>query len=231
MRREAAQGVFSRRRLFQWLRFLSHRFPVWLHRRRIGLIEFHNRIIRFGIRILTSAERKSITRENRSSPCRIPPWFFWEHDTSGSMMLNGFKEFILRGNVIDLAVAVVIGAAFTSIVTSIVEGVINPAIGALFNASDLAEAFPLSIPTVSGGEAIISFGAVLAAVINFLLVALVVYFALIVPVNVLKRHAESRKNAGRVVVQEPILTEIDLLVEIRDLLAKPAIETGKHTDS
>lgn len=146
-------------------------------------------------------------------------------------MRNGFKEFILRGNVIDLAVAVVIGAAFTSIVTSIVEGVINPAIGALFDASDLAKAFPLAVPTISGGEAIISFGAVLAAVINFLLVALVVYFALIVPVNVLKRRAEARKNAGRAVVQEPILTEIDLLVEIRDLLAKPAIETGKHADS
>lgn len=146
-------------------------------------------------------------------------------------MLNGFKEFILRGNVIDLAVAVVIGAAFTSIVNSIVQGVINPAIGALFDASDLAEALPLAIPTVSGGNAIISFGAVLAAVINFLLVALVVYFALIVPVNVLKRRAAARKNAGQVVVQEPIITEIDLLVEIRDLLAKPAIETGKHADS
>ncbi|MBC7591529.1 MAG: MscL family protein, partial [Salinibacterium sp.] len=61
-------------------------------------------------------------------------------------MLKGFKEFVLRGNVIDLAVAVVIGAAFTGIVTSIVTGVINPAIGALFNAADLAEAFPLTIP-------------------------------------------------------------------------------------
>ena len=146
-------------------------------------------------------------------------------------MLNGFKEFILRGNVIDLAVAVVIGAAFTSIVTSIVTGVINPTIGALFNASDLAKAFPLPIPTVSGGEAIIYFGAVLAAVINFLLVALVVYFALIVPVNVIKKRASARKNAGQAVVQEPIITEIDLLIEIRDLLAKPAIDTGKHTDS
>ncbi|WP_199281876.1 large conductance mechanosensitive channel protein MscL [Salinibacterium sp. CAN_S4] len=146
-------------------------------------------------------------------------------------MLNGFKEFILRGNVIDLAVAVVIGAAFTAIVTSIVDGVINPAIGALFNAADLAEAFPVPIPTVSGGEAVIYFGAVLAAVINFLLVALVVYFALIVPVNILKKRAEARKQAGGEVVQEPVKTEIDLLVEIRDLLANPVVETGKHTDA
>lgn len=146
-------------------------------------------------------------------------------------MLNGFKEFILRGNVIDLAVAVVIGAAFTGIVTSIVTGVINPAIGALFNAADLAEAFPVVIPTVSGEEAILYFGAVLAAVLNFLLVALVVYFALIVPVNILKKRAEARKQAGGVVVQEPVITEIDLLVEIRDLLAKPTVESGKHTDA
>ena len=145
-------------------------------------------------------------------------------------MLKGFKEFILRGNVIDLAVAVVIGAAFTGIVTSIVTGVINPAIGALFNAADLAEAFPLTIPTVSGGEATLFFGAVIAAVINFLIVALVVYFALIVPVNVLKKHAEARKAAGEIVVEEPIITEIDLLVEIRDLLAKPTVDSGKHSE-
>lgn len=146
-------------------------------------------------------------------------------------MLNGFKEFILRGNVIDLAVAVVIGAAFTAIVTSIVEGVINPAIGALFDAKDLAKAFPVDIPTVSGDAATIYFGAVLAAVLNFLLVALVVYFALIVPVNVLKKRAEDRKNAGGKVVQEPVATEIDLLSEIRDLLAGPAVGPGKRTDA
>lgn len=144
-------------------------------------------------------------------------------------MLNGFKEFILRGNVIDLAVAVVIGAAFTGIVTSIVTGVINPAIGALFDAADLAKAFPLDIPTMSGDKATLYFGAVLAAVLNFLLVALVVYFALIVPVNILKKRAEARKQAGGAVVQEPVITEIDLLVEIRDLLAQPTVEGGKRT--
>ncbi|MBC7590138.1 MAG: MscL family protein, partial [Salinibacterium sp.] len=131
---------------------------------------------------------------------------------------------------IDLAVAVVIGAAFTGIVTSIVTGVINPAIGALFNAADLAEAFPLTIPTVSGDKAILFFGAVIAAVINFLIVALVVYFALIVPVNVLKKRAEARKAVGEIVVEEPIITEIDLLVEIRDLLAKPTVDGGKHSE-
>lgn len=135
-------------------------------------------------------------------------------------MLNGFKEFILRGNVIDLAVAVVIGAAFTGIVTAIVGSVINPAIGALFNAADLAEAFPVEIPTVSGDVAVLYFGAVLAAIINFLLVALVVYFALIVPVNYLKAQAAKKKAAGEEVVEEPVISEVDLLTEIRDLLAK-----------
>ena len=84
--------------------------------------------------------------------------------------MKGFKEFILRGNVIDLAVAVVIGAAFTAIVTAIVTSVFNPLIGALFDASTLAEALPVTIPTASGGEATIFFGAVIAAVINFLIV-------------------------------------------------------------
>lgn len=91
-------------------------------------------------------------------------------------MLKGFREFILRGNVIDLAVAVVIGAAFTGVVTAIVTAVINPAIGALFNAATLAEALPVVIPTVSGGEATMFFGAVIGAVLNFLIVAAVVYF-------------------------------------------------------
>ena len=78
-------------------------------------------------------------------------------------MLKGFKEFILRGNVIDLAVAVVIGAAFMGIVTAIVGSVLNPALGALFNAEDLAKALPVNIPTVSGGTATMYFGAVIAA--------------------------------------------------------------------
>ena len=72
-------------------------------------------------------------------------------------MLKGFKEFILRGNVIELAVAVVIGAAFTAIVTSIVESLINPAIGALFNAESLAQSLVVVIPTTTGGEAKIIF--------------------------------------------------------------------------
>src|SRR5688572_27431171 len=98
-------------------------------------------------------------------------------------MLKGFREFVLRGNVIDLAVAVVIGAAFTAVINSIVTAVINPAIGALFNAEDLATALPVDIPTVSGGTATMYFGAVIAALLQFLIVAAVVYFALVLPIN------------------------------------------------
>jgi large conductance mechanosensitive channel len=135
-------------------------------------------------------------------------------------MLKGFREFILRGNVIDLAVAVVIGAAFTGVVTAIVTAVINPAIGALFNAATLAEALPVVIPTVSGGEATMYFGAVIGALLNFLIVAAVVYFALVAPVNHLRRRAEERRAAGQPADETAPPTELELLAEIRDLLAK-----------
>jgi large conductance mechanosensitive channel len=136
-------------------------------------------------------------------------------------MLKGFKEFILRGNVIDLAVAVVIGAAFTGIVNAIVGSVLNPAIGALFNSENLAKALPVDIPTTSGGVATMYFGAVIAAVIQFLLVAIVVYFALILPINYVKRLAFRRKEEGRLDEKLAPPTELELLAEIRDLLARP----------
>lgn len=131
--------------------------------------------------------------------------------------MNGFKEFLLRGNVIDLAVAVVVGAAFTGVVNAIVNSVLNPAIGALFNAESLSELWPIEIPTTSGGTAVIAFGAVIAAVIQFLLVAVVVYFALILPINFLKKRAFKKQE--EVATEAPAaVSELDLLVEIRDLL-------------
>lgn len=135
-------------------------------------------------------------------------------------MLTGFREFILRGNVIDLAVAVVIGAAFTGVVNALVTNVINPAIGALFNAETLAEALPIVIPTVSGGEATLYVGAVIGALLNFLIVAAVVYFALVAPMNHLRRAAEQRRQAGATDAEPAPPTELELLAEIRDLLAK-----------
>lgn len=134
-------------------------------------------------------------------------------------MFKGFKEFILRGNVIDLAVAVVIGAAFTAIVNAIVGSVLNPAIGALFDAETLSEALPVTIPTTSGGTSTMYFGAVIGAIINFLLVAIVVYFALIVPINYLKRVSFRTRDEPKSGEAAPP-TELELLAEIRDLLKK-----------
>ena len=134
--------------------------------------------------------------------------------------MKGFKEFLLRGNVIDLAVAVVVGAAFTGVVNALVNSVLNPAIAALFNASSLSEVWIVDIPTTAGGVSHIAFGAVAAAVLQFLLVAIVVYFALIVPINFLKKRAFKKKEEGTDTPDVP--SEVDLLVEIRDLLKAQA---------
>lgn len=146
--------------------------------------------------------------------------------------MKGFKEFLLRGNVIDLAVAVVIGGAFTAIVNAIVNAVINPAIGAVFNASSLDKALPVVIPTVSGGNATMYFGAVIGAVINFVIVAAVVYFALVVPVNHLKKVAFERvKNDEQQTPQDVPPTDVEVLLEIRDLLRPQnggTTSTGAH---
>ncbi|SKB03026.1 large conductance mechanosensitive channel [Agreia bicolorata] len=131
-------------------------------------------------------------------------------------MLKGFKEFVLRGNVIDLAVAVVIGAAFTAVVNSIVENVFNPVIAAAFHAEDLVGAFPIPI-----GDSAIQLGTVIAAIIKFLIVAVVVYFAFVLPINHLKKVAFIKKQQPTpddAVTSPP--TEAELLTEIRDLLAK-----------
>ncbi len=141
-------------------------------------------------------------------------------------MVKGFKDFIMRGNVIDLAVAVVIGAAFTAIVNALVTGIFNPALGALFNAENLDKAWIVSIPTLSGGSAEILFGAVVAAIIQFLLVAAAVYFALVMPVNRMKARSEAKRKAGAS-DEEVKPDELQLLTEIRDLLATPA--SGRHT--
>ena len=133
-------------------------------------------------------------------------------------MFKGFKEFILRGNVIDLAVAVVIGAAFTGIVTGLVEGVFNPVIALIFNADDLSGAGITLRPESSDGAGdgiVLAWGRVISALIQFLLVATVVYFALVLPMNYLKKR---RAKAAEVPDTPALPTETELLIEIRDLL-------------
>ena len=94
-------------------------------------------------------------------------------------MLKGFRDFILRGNVMDLAVAVIIGAAFTAIVTALTEKIINPLLGAIVGKPN----FGYLIAHVNGGE--IRYGDFLTAIVNFLLIAAVVYFFLVVPTQFL----------------------------------------------
>lgn len=127
-------------------------------------------------------------------------------------MLKGFRDFILRGNVIELAVAVVIGAAFNEIVTKIVKAVFNPLISSIFQADSLDNALTVTMP----GGAALQFGAVIGATINFLLVAAVVYFVFVVPMNKFK----ARQAAKAVTTPEPAPIEQQLLTEIRDLLAQ-----------
>ncbi|MBD0689582.1 large conductance mechanosensitive channel protein MscL [Streptomyces sp. CBMA123] len=134
--------------------------------------------------------------------------------------MKGFKEFLLRGNVVELAVAVVIGAAFTNIVNAFVKGVINPLVG-VFGTKDLASySSCLKGPCeVSGtGEVtsgiLILWGSVLSAALQFLITAAVVYFVLIVPMN---RMAARRKSIAEVAA-EAEAKEVQLLTEIRDAL-------------
>lgn len=124
-------------------------------------------------------------------------------------MFKGFKEFILRGNVVELAVAVVIGAAFNTVVERVVDSLITPIIGMFFSADSLDTALMLGLP----GGGTIAFGAVIGALINFLIVAAVVYFAFVMPMNRLKKPAEEAPEAP---------SQEELLAEIRDLLKQQA---------
>lgn len=99
-------------------------------------------------------------------------------------MFKGFRDFILRGNVIDLAVAVIIGTAFTVIVTSLTEKIINPLLGAIIGKPN----FGYLVSYIHGGE--VRYGDFLTAVVNFLLLAGVVYFFLVIPTQyLLKKFA------------------------------------------
>ncbi len=139
-------------------------------------------------------------------------------------MLKGFKEFVMRGNVIDLAVAVVIGTAFGKVVSSLVDKVLNPVIAGVFRVPDLANFATWTIynggtPLDPTDDATVSFGALLNSLINFLLVAAAIYFAVVLPLNTLAERAAARR-ATRAVVEAAGPTEIELLTEIRDALKK-----------
>jgi large conductance mechanosensitive channel len=141
-------------------------------------------------------------------------------------LLSGFKAFMMRGNVIDLAVAVVIGAAFTSVVNSVVNGVINPIVGAL-GTKDLSSYHSClkghcvmdGTGHVTSGVYIL-WGSVLGAALNFLITGAVVYFLMVLPMSrfLARRAAHQHKQAQEAAPAES--AEIVLLREIRDELVR-----------
>lgn len=127
-------------------------------------------------------------------------------------MIQGFKKFIMRGNVIDLAVAVVIASAFNPIIEALVKNVINPAIGALFGKPNFDDVGVFHIRKTP-----IKPGTVLTALVSFLLVAAAVYFCLVYPMN--KANERLAKRKGLNTEEAEISDEVRLLTEIRDALA------------
>ena len=130
-------------------------------------------------------------------------------------MFKGFKDFLMRGNVVDLAVAVVIGSAFTAIVTAFTTGLIKPLISAI-GGTDAAQGLGYQIFD-NNKATFLDIGGVINAAINFVLVAAVVYFVIVLPV----KHVQERRKRG----QEPgpsEPTDVELLIEIRDLLRAQA---------
>ena len=123
-------------------------------------------------------------------------------------MLNDFKAFLLRGNVVDLAVAVVVGAAFTSVVNSMVKDIITPLIAAIGGQPDFSA---LAI-TINGSKIMI--GSFINALISFVIVAAVIFFFVVKPLNLLM----SRMQSGNEKEPTPKDPEIVLLEEIRDAL-------------
>lgn len=120
-------------------------------------------------------------------------------------MFKGFKEFLLRGNIVDLAVAVVIGTAFTALVTKFTESIISPLINRIGAGAD--SDYGILRISIGGGQTI-DLNVLLSAGINFVLVAGVVYFLIVVPFSRFRKEKEVVADA-----------EVVLLTEIRDLLA------------
>jgi len=127
-------------------------------------------------------------------------------------MLRGFKDFIMRGNVVDLAVGIVIGAAFTGLVTTFTDAFLHPLINRLGGGGTIAGKINLG-----GGQAL-DWGAFITAIINFLIVAATLYFLVVMPMNKL---AERRRRGEEPPPAAPS-EEVKLLTEIRDALVRGA---------
>ena len=127
-------------------------------------------------------------------------------------MIKGFKDFISRGNVVDLAVGVIIGAAFKNIVDALVDGIINPLIAAVIGKPDFSDAFIL---TLNGTN--VKFGVLITAVINFLLMAFAIYLCIVVPMNKLAALRTAKEKAEKDAAPK-ISDEVQLLTALRPAL-------------
>ncbi|MEU2059786.1 large conductance mechanosensitive channel protein MscL [Streptomyces sp. NPDC013455] len=137
---------------------------------------------------------------------------------------HGFKAFLMRGNVVDLAVAVVIGAAFSNIVNSVVKGIINPLVGAIGTKSLDSYSSCLKDPcqvsadgTVKSGVPIL-WGSVLGATLSFVITAAVVYFLMVLPMSKYLARQAARRAAREGTKEIVEVTELEVLKEIRDAL-------------
>ncbi|HLR28065.1 MAG TPA: large conductance mechanosensitive channel protein MscL, partial [Ruania sp.] len=145
-----------------------------------------------------------------------------------AIMLNGFKEFIARGNAVDLAVGVVIGAAFGAVITAIVDKVLNPLIAGLFGQPNLDRVWVITLKPAHGDVPAteVLLGTVLTALIHFVLVALAIYIFVVVPLNKLAE----RRAQGKEPEPEAPAEDVALLREIRDLLAQTEPNSGRHAE-
>jgi large conductance mechanosensitive channel len=130
-------------------------------------------------------------------------------------MLKGFKDFILRGNVIELSIAVVVGTAFTALVSAFTSNIVNPIIAAAGGVKNQGLGFHI---WPGNDKTFVNFGAVLTAFLTFLITAAVVYFIFVAPMNRINRMVKNRLSAAEP-EEQPIPADTALLAEIRDLLA------------
>ncbi|MEU1500362.1 large conductance mechanosensitive channel protein MscL [Streptomyces sp. NPDC005732] len=135
---------------------------------------------------------------------------------------EGFKAFLMRGNVIDLAVAVVIGAAFTNIVNSVVKGIINPLVGAIGTKNLDSYSYCLKEPCHGTGDTAtgvrILWGSVLGATLSFVITAAVVYFLMVLPMSKFLARQAARQKAKEGTQEIIEVSELEVLKEIRDAL-------------
>lgn len=141
-------------------------------------------------------------------------------------MLKGFKDFILRGNVIELSIAVVVGTAFTSLVSAFTANIVNPIIAAAGGVETGRLGFFI---WPGNDETFVNIGAVITAFITFMITAAVVYFIFVAPMNRIN-HMVKKRLATAEPEEKPLPADTALLAEIRDLLAQVAGPDHHRTD-